>query len=193
MSFQNTRTRTKDGNTPNASSTVVKHEIVVGSNAASGTIRVAEFLANTSSGAANVAVVEAVHAKTVVGIGTTPVNINTRVAAAHFDLDMSSNAGASVANTSYVVILDASSNTATRTAARPTAYFALGGFGSAKANDVQFLLDLGYGNSTTQYVNVSSGTANNVYRANTVATQNGAISIRVNGVVKYIPTYDGLS
>jgi len=128
-------------------------------------------------------------AKTVVGIGTTPINLNTRVAAAHFDLDFSSNAGASVANASYGVIIDISSNTATRTAARPTAFLAFGGYGSTKANCVSHLFDLGYGNSTTQYVNATAG----VYKANTVATQNGAISIRVNGVQKYLPTYDAIA
>lgn len=191
--FQNTRQRFKDANVSNGSSVLNRQEMIVSTDATSGTVRVAEFLANTSSGAANVAIVEAVHVKTVVGIGATPVNINTRVAALHAELDMSSNSGASVANASYCAIFDISSNTATRTAARPTAFLAFGDYGSTKANGVQFLMDIGYGNTTTAYVNAASGTANNVYRANTVATQSGALTIRVNGVVKYIPLYDALA
>lgn len=191
--FQNTNTRTKMGNTLNASSTLVRHEVNVAADAPNGVVRAGEFIANGSSGAANVAIVEALYSKTVVGVGTTPININTRVAGAHVELDFSSNAGASVANSSYGLIIDVSSNTATRAAARPTAFFALGDYGSTKANGVQFLMDIGYGNTTTSYVNVVPGTANNVYRANTVATQAGALTIRVNGVVKYIPLYDALA
>lgn len=193
--FQNTKQRYKDTNTPGASTTLTKHDLVVSANAAAGTLRTMELIANTQSTGANVAIVQCLYAKTKIGTGnsTTAVNINTRTSVAHFALDVS-NTALSGANTSYVAIFQASNDGGAARSVRPTAFLGFMDQGNALSNGVNFLFDLGLGNSTAGFVNTTtSGAGAGVFVANSGITNAGCLAIRVNGVNAYIQLYSALA
>ena len=211
MSFQNTRFRLKDKAAPDASSTLLKADFIIKSNASSGTIRAGEFTVNATSGqSVNTVVqtVESLFAKTVVGTGNSVATpIATQYAGARVELNLSSGVAtqSAAANVSYGLVVDITNDANTRIV-QPTAFIALGEkqgtlVGHAgKANNVAYLLDLGYtvGGSNTHYVNTTAtATGTGAFRniqvaaANTATyNANGCFAVRVNGVEKFIQLYD---
>lgn len=192
--FQNTKQKLKDAATADASSTLSAFHIVATKNAASGTIKAGEFVANGAAGAANVAALVGVSAKvTIGGANGGDQNYNqasAAVIAGHFILNYSN--GVNVpANTAYGVVIDHDRDTGTTRAAAPTAFICFGE-GSAASNPTKFLFEIG---RTGKLVNATAVSGASVYSANSVdtATANGSIQIRVNGAAKHIPLFDTLS
>jgi hypothetical protein len=205
MSSQNTRFRIKDRSASNASSTLLKADVIVRNNAASGVIRSGEFTVNATSGLSvntTVLQVEALFAKTTVGTGNSVAStIATRNAGAVVEVNVSNTVPVTTANVTYGLVVGFTGDSNTRQA-RPTAYIAFGEkqgsvVGSAKANGVSYLFDLGFaeGTSNTYYVNATgeSAGANGAFRVNSCTTNAGCLAIRVNGVEKFIQLFSTLA
>jgi len=205
MSFQNTRFRLKDRSSGNSSSTLLKADVIIRDNATSGIVRSGEFTVNATSGlAVNTTVlgVESIFAKTTVGCGNSIAStIATQYAGARIELNLSNTASDTAANLAYGLVIDVTADSNTRQT-RPTAFIALGEkqgdiVGSAKANGVSYLLDLGYtvGGSNTHYVNATATNAgaNGAFRNNSCITNAGCFAVRVNGAEKFIQLYSALA
>ncbi len=205
MAYQNSKFKLKDRSSANASSVLLEAAVVVRDNATSGTIRAGQFTVNATSGLAvntTVSAVESLFAKTTVGCGNSVAStIATRIAGARVELNLSNTASTTAANLAYGLVIDVTADSNTRQT-RPTAFIALGEsqgtvVGSAKANGVAYLLDLGYtvGGSNTHYVNatgVNAG-ANGAFRNNSCITNAGCFAVRVNGDEKFIQLFSALA
>lgn len=205
MSFQNSRLRLKDRSSANASSTLFKADVIVRNNASSGVVRAGEFTVNATTGLAvntTVSQIESLFVKTTVGTGNSVAStIASRNAGLVIEVNSSNAAPASGANSTYGLVVGFTADSNTRQA-RPTAYIAFGEkqgsvVGTAKANGVAYLFDLGFaeGASNTYYVNATgeSAGANGAFRTNSCTTNAGCLAIRVNGVEKFIQLFSTLA
>lgn len=209
MAFQNTKMRLKDAASINASSSLLKADVIVRGSANTGVIRAGEFTVNATAGLlvnTTIYQAEALYVKTTAptGINSIAGTLATGIAGAKVEVNVSNcnstSAGlAALANTTYGLVVQFTADSNTRQI-RPTAYMAFGEkqgtllSGTGTANSVAYLFDLGFaeGTSNTFYINATSttGAANGAFRnANCSGSNAGCLAIRVNGVDKFIPLY----
>ena len=214
MAFQNTKMRLKDASTTNASSTLLKADMVIKSKtSATGVVRAGEFTLNTNVGntLVNTAIyqAEALYVKTTApgGVNSIAGTLVTGLAGAKIEVEVSNTvataAGNSLlANATYGLVIQFTSASNTRQV-KPTAYMAFGEkqggiLGGAYVNAVSYLFDLGFAEGTvnTFYVNATTttGTTNGAFRnANCSGSNAGCLAIRVNGVDKFIPLFGAIA